>query len=210
MNYSLAVRNIVLLGVFQPSNYDKYFFIKNHIVTEDEILPISSFNTDIVQLFTDKLSLVIIFNQIIINSNHPEDKVKIDNIINNILKQPSSSYTAIGINFHWNIDSENNSLTKTTRDLFYDKNNKLFEQYFQTEDANYGLYVSKNFKNCRLKLDVKPQVILQEPNKEEKKVVNFAFNFHRDVINQEMIMDELSLYDMYEEESKKIMSIYGK
>ncbi len=39
----LRIKNIVLVGLFNPSFFDKYLFIKNGIVKEEEILDGSIF-----------------------------------------------------------------------------------------------------------------------------------------------------------------------
>ena len=56
MQSTLKIKNIVLVGIFNPSAFDKYFFIKNNLATEEEILPNSTFgNLGIVNLFTSKI-----------------------------------------------------------------------------------------------------------------------------------------------------------
>ncbi|MFA6090001.1 MAG: hypothetical protein WC755_09165, partial [Candidatus Woesearchaeota archaeon] len=94
---------------------------------------------------------------------------------------------------------------------------EIFSKHFDNSDAVFGVYASKNFKNSRLKLDVKPSKV-QELNNlqiarkdtEPKQVINFIFNFHFDIKNNEIteIVSHIENYKEYINEAENIIALY--
>ena len=138
MDFSLAIKNIVAVGILQPSKFDKYFFISNNIIQDNEILPNSIFNPEVIQILTRRFTLVILPNQVVVSSNElAKDGTLIVNLIKFILEKFEPTCTALGINFHWNIIAQD-SLNSTTKELFYDKNNKLISEFFNYDIPQNG------------------------------------------------------------------------
>jgi len=210
MNKSLSGKTIVFVGVFQPSKFDKFFFIKNNILNEEEILDSSVFRQDIVQLYTSDVSIVIFATQIIFTQlKITQDRIKeISSIFISVVKP---DVTAAGINFTWNIIPRK-SLEEDSKMYFLNEKNKMFSNFFNTPDSIYGSYVSKDILNGRLKLDIKPQNINQGTNvKSFVRLLNFAFNFHFDIDSKDNHVGLLKTIDNYNQllsESEKIMYSY--
>ncbi|MEI8203786.1 MAG: hypothetical protein WCH34_12270 [Bacteroidota bacterium] len=227
MNTTLKIKNIVWTGILPNIEFDRYFFVKNNIFNESEILPNSQFGRiGTTQLFTTKyyLSSNIIanptpgvppINHLVLNSIDPSIK---DDLINekmiSIIKSGEIiECTGLGINFNWfiTLDFEETS-HEIGKSFFYSNEIKLISRFFNTEDAEYGIYVSKDFKNSRLKLDVKPIIYqaIADPSVKNRGF-NFAFNFHFDIVNKNdysEVIEILKKYNDFKEESELIISIY--
>src|ERR1700761_4749086 len=104
MQNSVKIKNIVLIGTFDSSIFDKHYFIKNEILKEEEILSNSSFDSFVgPSIVTAKFNFHINGNQIIIVDLQPDSK---DNTISLFMlkfiqKSSLNNYVALGINFHW-------------------------------------------------------------------------------------------------------------
>jgi len=215
MQAKLLLKNIVLVGLFNPSFFDKYFFIKNNIANESEILGNSSFNAiGAVQLVTNEFNILISINQIIITDSIPEkNQDRINHIISSIINYGNlNSITAIGINFHWLLSDNSKSFKQLSKDLFYRDDIGVLSNYFNTDDSMYGLYASKIVKDARLKLDIKPSNVQQSTvQPPDISGILFMFNFHFDIknkINTEEVFNFIKDYIFYKEESEKLLSIY--
>ena len=215
MQTKLHIRNIVLVGMFNPLLYDKYFFIKNDLLKEEEISEKSVFgNVFGGQLNSNKFQVIFSLNQIIITSFSPEVK---DEIISNfIIKFIKAAYlynsiNAFGYNLHWYLEENIDSLEETSKHYFYRDDIDLLRNFFNNNDAMFGVYASTNIKDSRLKLDIKPTKIKDIDNNIQNKF-NFIFNFHFDLMNKDEEEREkfLSEYKLYFEESEKIMLFFIK
>lgn len=213
MQSNLGIKNIVLVGSFNVNTFDKYFFIKNQIVNESEILAGSIFDPigGVIQLVSNNFNVVISTQQVIISATKLEND-GIEKIMFQIIQSGNIvTSTALGINFHWFLSDDSIPLAELSRKLFFNDKVEVFNKFFNTADSMYGAYSSTNFKNARLKLDVKPNVISNPINKSTQSVINFTFNFHFDVQNKSdvnEVLGYLNEYDLYRIESEKIMSIY--
>jgi len=215
MQTNLGIKNIVLVGLFNVQQLDKYFFIKNEIVKDEDILKGSIFDSigGVTQLVCENFNVLISAQQIIITDSKPENNDNgIADIISKILKSATDiKITALGINFHWFLSDEKISLEEFSRRLFYNDKVELFNKCFISKDYMFGAYASTNFKNSRLKLDVKPTITHNSLDNSVYNVIDFSFNFHFDNKNKfdnVEILNYLSEFDSYKSESEKIISIY--
>ena len=209
-----VIKNIVIVGSFNSLELDKYFFIKNSIFSEDEIsqanlLPGGQSG----QLVTKKFIIVFDPTQIIITSLKPNEVDEIDDISKKVINGLSvnCSLKALGINFHILVHGFDSPLHEVTRKLFYSEKNILFSETFNTEDSMFGVYASKDFKDSRLKLDVKPSILQEVANPFAKKDgIVFFFNFHFDLMkkSKEQLLSYLNDFSTYEKESEIIVSKY--
>jgi hypothetical protein len=182
MTVQLAHANVVIVAKqFNPSIVNHLWLVENGLVERDE------FRQGCV--FTDMLANVTTANFILFAA--PEqlqftplgDPDGHQELITRVLVRlveilPHTPYTAVGMNFTWHILPEGAAFGEFARGLFFDRDRPLFRA-FDTEDARFGGYLSKNELGCRLKLDVKP--IVATANNEALELMQFAFNFHLDV-----------------------------
>lgn len=216
MQTSKNIKNIVLIGNFQSliPSFDKYFFIKNNIVAENEILPNSIFDTiGGVQLISNKFYIIITGNQIAVTATKPENNDdKINSVLSAIIKAANIiNIEALGINFHIFIVDNSVTMEELSKKYFFNEKIDVFSKYFNTPDTRYGAYASINFKDARLKLDIKPSVILSNADQKKQEGINFAFNFHFDIkskIDNSEVIKYLGDYNLYEDETGKVISLY--
>jgi hypothetical protein len=78
---------------------------------------------------------------------------------------------------------------------------------FDADDARFGAYFSKHTLGCRLKLDIKPVIIQAEGESREQ--VQFAFNFHLDLPQEEVVatlLGHLRNWDAASAEATRIVT----
>lgn len=213
MNFELKIRNIVLVGLFNPLTFDKYFFIKNGIILEDQPLHNQLFLPDFVQLVTPNFNLTINNIQLVLSAlNSALESNEIAQILIRILEiSRDIKIGGSGINFNWYVSDDKNakSLPSFSKRLFFNPNNKLQNEIFNEEDATFGFYSSKNLLNTRLKLDVKPVIYKEITQKDEEAAIQFQFNFHKDYKDSDIAKSELKElllnYDSFRKETEKIL-----
>lgn len=215
MNFELKVRNIVVVGMFNPLVFDKYFFIKNGLVPEELLSQKQVFLPDFVQVATPDFHLTINTIQMILTAPKPEvvnndiARVLID--ILEIAKE--MNVVGSGINFNWFVsdDKDIKSLPAFSKRLFFNSDNKIQNQVFNEEDATFGFYSSKDVLNTRLKLDVKPIIFKQNIQSLEESAVHFQFNFHKDYLQVDKskfeLIELLKQYERYRIETEKIIKL---
>ncbi|MGQ3088862.1 hypothetical protein, partial [Flavobacterium sp.] len=211
MTKELKIENITLIGIFKPNLFDRYFFDKNDIINESDILEKSSFQGDIVQVITKKFALMMteVHFSITADNDYLGDS-GISDIILKIFDVFPLNVSGSGINFHWFLKTEDGNINSLSKDLFYNPNNKIVDEYFSDDinDNSYGFYASKNFLECRLKLDAHP-IVYTENGKEPEKAILFDFNYRNNYneISQQgsNILKVLENYKLYKEEAEKMI-----
>ena len=209
MNKALVTKTVVFVGMFQVSDFDKFFFIKNGIFNEQEILVQSIYTSDFSLIIIKGLNVLILPNQIVI-SETPLSNNRIKDIALKLGEFIRSNTTALGINFSWNL-IVTSSLEDESKRLFFNENNKIYKSIFNTPKAVFGAYMSKEIENGRLKLDIKPQIQKHIITNETTNAINFSFNYHFDIANndsKEVITSSINKHDTYLKESEEIISIY--
>ena len=209
MDAQLVVKNIVVIGNFLPQKFDKYFFLKNNIFQEEDILEDSIFLTEFCMVQTPKMTIQITSQQLIVVDVDPIAVNDISILIKKVISYSHSSITASGVNFHFYI-SDNDTSQNLSKKYFYFENNLLNKFFLEEDKIGYGYYISKNFKDTRLKLDIKPASYIDIQKNSNQKIIQFQFNFHKDYEENsvELFFAMVDKYNSYLEESKNIISIY--
>lgn len=110
---------------------------------------------------------------------------------------PANICHAIGVNFNWMVRWDERPNSETSRRLFFGQGNPLF-RFFDTDDACFGVYASKDFLGVRLKVDAKP-LTMGPSNEITTMGVFFNFNFHKDLSGEDRIGQIGSLLARWEE-----------
>ena len=138
MQVQNRVKNVVFVGSFNPALFDKYFFIKNDIVKEEEILPNSIFESfGIINILTKNCTITIFPNQIIINDNQVDvDSTRLSTI-SIALTQAMTSQTvsAIGFNFTYFLGNGEMNISDFSRNYFYNDKINLISNFFNSSDS---------------------------------------------------------------------------
>jgi|ERR1035437_385705 hypothetical protein len=214
MNFELKIRNIVLVGLFNPLGFDKYFFVKNGIVSEEQIMQNSIFLPQLVQIVTSNFHFTINNLQLVINAVVPtDDSDEIAQILIKLIDvQKNLNVGGSGINFNWFVSKDKNvrSLPTFSRELCFNSQNRIQNEVFNQKDATFGYYSSKDILYTRLKLDVKPIIFRQTNESEEESALQFEFNFHKDYKEVEKssseLIDLLHNYTSFRKETENIIA----
>lgn len=184
MTIDPAKSNVVVAArQFNPSIFKQLWLVKNDIVDEDDFGDGCWFSDPAVNVETGRFGLLVVPPQLqFVPKVSPEEQERliVEKVGAVVGALPHTPYTAVGLNFFWHLRPEVSDVPALTRRLFHVPEKPLFRQ-FESQDARFGGYFSKDILGCRLKLDIKP-ILLPSAEEEEKiEVLQFAFNFHLDV-----------------------------
>src|SRR5690606_1856711 len=117
----LAVKHAVILASnFNPTIFNQLWLIENGFLDREDLLPSSIFSADAVQIRTSKVNILVIPPQMQFG---PVDNAEWDETFDILLRMigrlPEIPYTAAGINFNWFVTSNDLSIEKLSRELFY-------------------------------------------------------------------------------------------
>jgi hypothetical protein len=201
---------VVAAHHFNPSVFSQFWLVRNGIATEAQFRPGCLFSDQAVNVESEEFALLVVPPQLQfvpkVAPEHQGDLVttKVGAIVHTL---PHTPYTAIGLNFFWHISSEDGNVRALTRSLFFVPGRPLC-QLFDTDDARFGAYFSRDTLGCRLKLDIKP-VTIHTPE-ESREVVQFAFNYHLDLPREgnttiDIIERQLRAWDEARGHAKKVV-----
>jgi hypothetical protein len=197
--------NIVLLGNFKPTVFDKLFFIKNNLILEEDFSESSVFTPNFSKIETSDLIIIIESNKIVLVSRtNKSDLLK--SILLNIINESSTSLNIIGFNFKWFILLD--EIPKYTKSKFFSPTNESLNNHFNDDNTAYGYYISSDFKNSRMKLDIKPNIVKEINNHKEQNILSFDFNFHIEIEDNSIFNESLNDYMSYVNKAEQIISEY--
>lgn len=201
MEFILVNKNVTIVASnFNISVFRESWFEKEGIILPEDIeIEKSAFTPSVVQVSTKKFVLTIVQNQMVfvINDESDEHTLKVISKLINAL--PHTPYTAIGVNFVYQILDDSGSLS---RNMFFNEKLNLFNAFNDnSENPRFGAYLSKDFCESRLKLDIKPTNVKEDSM--TKLEMRFNFNFHKDLSEKECVSEMLSHLDNWNK-------LYGK
>jgi len=165
---NLTDTNIVILAKnHNPSIISKEWLKLRGVVEENENFSRFTHTPFLSYLETDNFRFIVDIErlQISLVKISDENIEKLPNITKKYISQlPETPYTALGLNYNYNIELQAESLKK----IFHpnkDKFTKLF-----TEDHQLGGIIMFSHSNFMVKIDIKPIF-----NEAEKIIVNFSF-----------------------------------
>jgi hypothetical protein len=172
---------IVVARHFNPSIISQLWLVRNQIVGDEEFEAGCVFTDLFVQVRSKKFNLLVTPDQLQFNPQVAEAEqqtITIEKVGRFVSKLPETPYVAAGLNFIWKFEPEQSDTRKLSRSLFFVPDGPLHE-FFNTPDARFGGYLSKDVLGCRLKLDVKPA--MTQADGTETHVFVLAFNYHMDI-----------------------------
>ena len=210
MSLELVRSNLVIAARhFNPSVFSQLWLVRNGIMEEQEFSSGCVFTEQAVNIDSHEFAMLVVPPQLQFapKVTPGEQASLIVTKVGGIVRAlPHTPYTAIGLNFFWHVRPEDGSVVALTRGLFYNGTHPLSE-LFNTEDARFGAYFSKDSLGSRLKLDAKPLTVQRKEERTE--VLQFAFNFHLDLPEDRdkavsAIERHLKIWDQAREESMSI------
>lgn len=216
MEKELKIQSIVVLAQsFNTTIFNPHWLLKHGFFKETEIQPESIFTQNLTHVVTKKYNLLVVPEQLQFNAG-PEStdfandiRIILLPIINKLLEIP---YKAIGINLNWLVKDEKKDIQTLTKELFFNQQSRLFAA-FESGDPRFGAYLSKDFNNTRLKLDIKPVHINLNDNTNTVITEHILcnFNFHLDLNNPysatEDLIQTIQAWETFKKESEKIIEL---
>jgi hypothetical protein len=211
MPIELVRSNLVITAhQFNPSIFSQLWLLRNGIVREDEFSPGCLFSDQAVSVECEQFALLVLPPQMQFAPKVPaqSEAELVEQKVGAIVRAlPHTPYSAIGLNFIWDLEPEDGDVGAMTRALFFNADRGIC-QVFDVEDARFGAYFSRDLFGCRLKLDVKP--ITRQRGDERRELVQFAFNFHLDVPQETdeavaAIERQLGIWDDARDEAARIV-----
>lgn len=183
MPWTLAGRTAVVTAQrFNPTAAGQYQLITKGVLKEEEIGEGSIFTDVVVQVRSDRFHMLLLPEQlqfIPAVPQHEEQQLIVEKLGALVTALPVTPYQGLGLNFAWLYQPQDGDTNSASRAMFFVENRPLFAA-FGDENTRYGGYLSKDFGEFRLKLDIKPVAIPTEEGGQEHRL-QFAFNFHRDL-----------------------------
>lgn len=186
MSFELVAPNAVIVAhQFNPSVIGQLWLVRNGLLEEDDFRPGCVFTDMVVQVNSREFDLMVVPQQCQFSprvDQQREQELAIDKVGSIVHSLPHTPFRAIGLNFTWHLSPEDNDASSISRALFFRESGPLHRE-FDVPDARFGGYMSKDAFGGRLKLDVKPITVKKEDEELEK--IQFVFNLHRDVADEE-------------------------
>ncbi len=163
---------------FNASILTETWLVSNSLVRADDLVGLRVFSEQFVQFQTKRFQLLLLPSKLqltfsILGEDAKDDSPK--EIAARVVELlPHTPFRALGLNFDFFTPCpEGVGMPEYTRALLGDGTFPLLRDFAST-DARFGRYMSKDFGEARLKLEVKP--VHAGPSNEE--MVQFSFNFH--------------------------------
>ena len=202
---------VVAAHQFNPSIFSQIWLVRNEVLREDDFREGCMFSDVAVNVQSREFNLMVVPPQLQFAPKVPaeEEAELVASRVGAIIRSlPHTPYSAVGLNFIWHVTADNGEIRSLSRKLFFARESSVFRE-FDTGDARFGAYVSKDILGCRLKLDIKP--ITQHLEEQTKELLQFAFNFHLDVPEDEedivvsAIQEQLQRWERARQEASRIV-----
>ncbi len=211
MSILLAGANVIVAArQFNPSVFNPVWFARSGLFIESDFGAGHVIGDGLVQISNPLFQMLVLPSQL---QFAPDEKVanqqqlieeKVGGIVQTL---PHTPYVAIGLNFVWHMRDERVEVERLSRELFFKADSELYRR-FDTEDARFGAYLSRDLRGCRQKLDIKP-ISLDESTNLNMQVIQFAFNYHRELTDAEepvrQIHEMLERWNEFREESRQLV-----
>jgi len=197
---------VIVANHFNPSIFKQGWLTKLGVVGPDDLLEEGNlFSDTVAQVRSKYFHMLVLPGQMqFVPAVLPEqeEELLLDKVGSIVRELPHTPYTAIGLNFNWQLSPNDGDMGRLTRELFTTPDRPLYQR-FGGDNARFGAYLSKDFGLFRLKLDVRP-VHLAE-GEETHYRLQFLFNFHSSVDGAEQIVERLGHWNEIRQEAREIL-----
>lgn len=181
MGTNIVSWNVVIAAsFFNPSVVSQYWLIKNGILDEADFQPGCIFSQGLTQVLSSKVALVVapeslqVFPQC---QAADSESILNDSAVKIVRLLEHTPYSAVGINFIYDVTPNDADVGTTTRTLFSGKS-KIYAN-FTDDNVRLGTYLSKDVDGARLRLDIKP---VKDPSS-NREDIRLVFNFSKDLVS---------------------------
>ncbi len=188
MTARLVGANVVISAhMFNPSIISQYWLIRNNIIAENDFGPGCMFSEVLANIQAKEFNLTVlpdVLQFVPIVDEEREQQLVVDKVGGIVDRLPHTPYRAIGLNYIWHLSPGGRDAGSFTRRFFFSENRKI-DKCFDTADARFGGYFSKDSLGARLKLDIKP-ITIRFPDL-SREMLQFSFNYHLDLADTDAI-----------------------
>jgi hypothetical protein len=168
---------VVVARQFNPTVFSQLWLVEYGFVEKDGFRKESMFADAVAKIETDRFAMVVVPPQLQFSPRNVSDSDALGILGRMVATVPHTPYVAAGVNFTFTLASPQSETTEGfSRRLF--GNSNALSGSFDSPDALFGTYASRDVEGCRLKIDVKPQ---RDPAGPDGGVrLQASVNFHRD------------------------------
>ena len=176
---------VLTANVFNPSIFTEKWMARNELLPEADMVGMRVFSPEVVQFQTARMQVLITPPKVQISFQLSDEQSALQALA--FLSKttellPHTPFRGLGLNFDYFVaQPEGHDFRGFNRALFGYSENPLFRE-FDTADARFGGYFSKNHGQARLKLDIKPVTITE--SSADRELLLFSFNFHHDITSE--------------------------
>jgi hypothetical protein len=174
---------VVAARQFNPSVFSQIWLVQNGILNESDLEDEFAFTPAFAQVGTKEFALLVLPErlQFVPRVDEEDRKQLILQKVGRIVEAlPHTPFFAMGMNFTLHLFPEKTDVKDLTRSLFFVKDSSLHRE-FDTADARFGGYLSKDALGCRLKFEVKPGYGQMEGVDAPEHFIMMECNFHHDL-----------------------------
>lgn len=174
---------VIVASHFNPSVISQLWLVRQGLVRESDFEANCIFSELLAQVRTTSFQMVVVPEQLQFSpSDAGEEGYRtVNEKLGAIVRLlPHTPFRAAGLNFVWHVLPDGIGVAEFSRRLFFREDVDLF-RHFSAETSQFGSYLSKDFRESHLRLDIKP-IVAQETGENP---LQFSFNYHRDVSGSE-------------------------
>jgi hypothetical protein len=184
---------VLAANTFNVSIFQQAWLLENEVIRREEFSGGDNIFTPMaVNISNSDFSFLVVPEriQLVAKRNFNQAGQNFSRIIGKIADcLPHSPISALGLNFDFSVPiSEADEFFTKHRELFVCSSNPLGD-FFTSEDTRFGVYLSKNYLDGRLRLDMKPVM------RGETEHFKLSFNYHRDIASMKEIHPILNMWD---------------
>lgn len=204
---SVGRNTVIVANQFNASILNQLWLVRNNILDEDDFEPGCLFTEALIQVRSRQFNLLVGPPQLNFEpkgTSEAEAQLILDKVGAIVRMLPHTPYTGVGLNFVWHVSPDDGDVAALSRELFFRLDGPLCGP-FDSPDARFGGYFSKDVLGVRLKLDIKPVTGIDNGQRE---FLRFAFNFHRDLGPEEpveRILDALRQWGPAKDQAQRIL-----
>lgn len=200
---------VIIANQFNLTLINSVWLYKNEIFSEQELKNTKMFpNYFEVASGQFRLTLLPDRLQFGITSNLDNPKELLFSKVAKIIeKLPHTPYTAAGLNFTYHVTPEKGDVAQLGKSLFCHETSK-WRGEFDTDDARFGGYFSKDIMDSRMRMDVKPMTV-KIPGEPDVEKLQFLFNFHKNITEDNSCGEILAFLEKWDEAEKIAENLSG-
>lgn len=178
----VSANAVVTARLFNPSVFSQIWLVQNGIAREADFKDDFAFTPAFAQVNTEAFVLLILQERLQFIPRVEETKQQeliLDKVGRIVRALPHTPFQALGMNFSFSFVPRTD-VREFTRSMFFVPGSPIHTE-FDTQDARFGGYLSKDVLGCRLKCEVKPALAKLEADSPEVHCLAMEFNYHLDL-----------------------------